>query len=81
MRTENNLKDRCYRIKDNFLSSVFAKFGMNELYKIVFFLIHNKELYYFGFRLNESWFHKLMPDEQILLLDIYKFYSSKDTQC
>lgn len=75
----DSLKDRCYRIKDSFLYKVFAKFGIAEFHTIIYFLIHNKELYYFGTRLNESWFYKLNPDERILLLDIYNFYERKET--
>ena len=60
METYKDLKDRCYNIKDKFLSSVFAKFGMNDLHKIIFFLIHKQEIYYFGIMINENWFNQLL---------------------
>lgn len=77
MKQYKDLKDRCFNIKNELLYKVFVKFGIPELHKIIFFLIHNRELYYFDFRLDESWFYKLNPDDQILLLDIHKFYENK----
>ena len=48
MRTKE-LIDRCYKIENDLLKSVFAKHGVSELHTIIFYIKHCGCFYYHGF--------------------------------
>lgn len=77
MRTKE-LIDRCYKIENELLKSVFTKHGISELHTIIFYIKHCGCFYYHGLKIDINFLINLSEKDRILLFDIYECYIPKN---